>query len=95
MAIIIEEEKKAIPWFPIIVGILIVLALGMGTYYLFFAPTPAIEVVLPPALKSAEVLATIDIDPTSVINSRSFRSLRVYTGLPSVGELGKANPFLP
>ena len=95
MAIIIEEEQKNIPWFPIIIGLLIVGALGAATYYLFFAPTPVIDIVLPPALQSAEQLSTIDIDPTSVINSRLFRSLRVYTGLPSVGELGKANPFLP
>ena len=93
MAILIDEEKRPFPWFPLLIAAVILVALVAGTYYLFFAAVPGIEVVLPPALKSANAISEIDVEPSRVINSPEFRALRVYTGLPSTGELGKANPF--
>ncbi len=96
MSILIEEEKRPIPWLPIAVGLLIVGAISAGTYYLFFAAQPGIEkIVLPPALQSASNISALEIEPSAVINSSEFRSLRAYTGLPSAGELGKTNPFMP
>jgi hypothetical protein len=95
MPLLIEEEKRPVPWFPILIGLLILGSIAAGTYYLFFAEKPGIEVVLPPALRSADEISALEIEPSEVINSNQFRSLRSYTGLPTTGELGKANPFAP
>lgn len=95
MAILIEEEKRPIPWFPILIGVLILGAISAGTYYLFFAAEPGIEIVLSKTLQSANEISKLEIEPSAVINSAEFRSLRPYTGPPTTGELGKPNPFLP
>ena len=95
MAIIIEQNKKKAGWFGILVTLLLTAIILAGGYYLFFAPTPGIEIVAPLALRSAVNLSKITFDPASVINSRQFKSLKVYTGLPSVGNLGRSNPFQP
>jgi len=61
---------------------------------LFFAPTPVIEVIAPPAVRSTSELSGIRFDPAGVVNSDSFKSLRRYIDRPSVGEAGRANPFI-
>ncbi len=93
MAILIQEEKKSINIFPVLIVLLIVGVISFGIYALFFAPTPGIEVVLPGELQSAERISSIDVDPSTVINSREFRTLRSYAGPASVGSLGRDNPF--
>lgn len=95
MAIVIEQNKKKVSWFGILVTLFFVLLILFGGYFLFFAPTPGIEVVAPSGLKSAIDLSKITFDPSSVVNSRQFKSLKIYTGLPSVGNLGRSNPFQP
>ena len=97
MSILIEEEKRPIPWFPILIGLLILGAISGATYYLFFAAQPGIEVVLSPALRSVNNIADqLDkFEPSLITTSDEFKALRVYTGPPTVGEIGKANPFMP
>ena len=95
MAILIQEESRSINWFAALIGIFVAVAIGAGIYFLFFAPVPGIEIIIPVPLQSANKISGISIDPSTVINSQSFRSLRIYTGLPGVGQLGRANPFLP
>jgi hypothetical protein len=94
MAILIEEEKRSINWFALLVTIFIVCVLGFGTYYLFFAPTPAIEIILPATLQSANKVTGIAVDPFNVINSEAFKSLKGGGSQPSIGQTGRANPFL-
>lgn len=94
MAILIQEQKKSVNWFAIAVTIFVVGTIVFGLYYLFFAPTPGIEIVVPPPLQSATRISTIEIDPTTVLNSRAFRSLRAYAGLPTAGATGRNNPFV-
>jgi hypothetical protein len=95
MAILLEQQKKKLDWFSLGVTSFIVFAIIFGIYFLFFAPTPGIEIVIPTSLKSADQISAIRVDPSTVLNSREFRSLRSYTGLPSVGQVGRDNPFLP
>ncbi len=95
MAIVIEQNKKKFSWFGIFTIIFFVMLILFGGYFLFFAPTPGIEVVAPSGLKSAVDLSKITFDPSSVVNSRQFKSLKIYTGLPSVGVIGRSNPFVP
>ncbi len=95
MAILIEEEKRPVNWLAILMAIFIMAVLGAGTYYLFFAPTPAIEIILPATLQSANQITNIAADPATVLTSEAFKSLKVYGREPSVGQTGRANPFLP
>ncbi len=82
-------------WFSLGITAFAVFAIIFGIYFLFFAPTPGIEIVLPGSLQSADKVTAVQIDPSTVLNSREFRSLRSYTGLPGVGQVGRDNPFLP
>lgn len=95
MAIVIEQNKKKFSWYGVLVTLFFLTIILVGGYYLFFAPTPGIEIVAPNSFQSAVNLARITFDPASVVNSSQFKSLRVYTGLPTVGNLGRNNPFLP
>lgn len=95
MSILIEEEKKPVNWLAILIAIFIVAVLGFGTYYLFFAPTPAIEIILPATLQSANQITNIAGNPETVLTSDAFKSLKGGTGQIGVGQVGRANPFLP
>lgn len=95
MPLLIQEEKRKIPWFAIAVTLFVVVAVAAGVFYLFFAPTPGFEVIVPAPLRGANQLSIIEVDPTTIINSKSFRALRSYTGLLGVGSVGRQNPFLP
>ncbi len=95
MPFIVPEKQKSIPWFAIIATLFIIAAIVVGAFYLFFSPAPAIEVLVPAPLQSANQLSFIEVDPTTVINSKDFRTLRSYTGLLGVGTQGRQNPFLP
>jgi len=93
MAIIIEEEKRRINWFALIlaasfIGITIAL-----TYYLFFAPTPLIEKVIPQSIQSLKDLSGIKLSPEDVINNSKFQILRQYINPAESGSVGKNNPF--
>ncbi len=67
----------------------------IGVYFLFFAPTPAFDYIAPVPLQEAAALSSFDLDPSSVLESSEFRSLRKINGLPTGGTFGRSNPFLP
>ncbi|OGY63093.1 MAG: hypothetical protein A2745_01595 [Candidatus Harrisonbacteria bacterium RIFCSPHIGHO2_01_FULL_44_13] len=94
MAILVSEQKKPINWFAIIFVVILIALVAGGAYYLFFAPTPGIEIIVPPSLQSVTKISQVEFDPAAVVNSRAFKVLRSYTGLPSVGTLGRGNPFI-
>ena len=89
-----EQKNNKSALFKIIMIALIVLVFGVGVYYVFFAPTPAFEVIAPPPLQTAREISKKSVDPTNVINSQAFRNLRNYAPLPTIGLIGRANPFL-
>ena len=98
MAIFVEEEKNKTnltSWLGLILVVFIIAAAG---YYLFFVvPTPAI--ITPPAgFEDITPIAQINIDPTSVLNDPTLRSLKQPIAEPTStgpGIVGKANPFIP
>jgi hypothetical protein len=94
MAILVQEQKKGVNWFAIVVTLIIAAVVGLAAYFLFFIAPPGIEIIVPQQLESVIEISKIKFDPTAVINSPAFRSLRSYVGLPSAGQLGRANPFL-
>ncbi len=95
MAIVFEQPRKPINWIKLFFGIFIGVFLVFTVYYLFFAPSPKIDVVLPTPLQNAnQIISTQFIDPGLVLNSQVFKALKLYLGQPSVGTLGRANPFV-
>lgn len=93
MAIIIQQEKKKFSWFGVATTMVLIVLIVVAAYYFFFAPVPGIEIVAPSALQNTVNLSKITFDPSSVVNSRQFKSLRVYASPTGVGNVGKANPF--
>lgn len=95
MAIVFEQQRKPINWIKLLFWIFIGAFLVFAIYYLFFAPSPKIDVVLPaPLQKANQIVATQFVDPGLILNSQVFKSLKLYLGQPSVGVLGRANPFV-
>lgn len=70
-------------------------ALVAGTYYLFFAPTPFIEVIVPTELESISRISESGLNVSTVFNSPVYQSLRQYAAPVEIGEIGRANPFGP
>lgn len=69
--------------------------LGTVTYYLFFAPAPLIEVIVPSGLESVTQISEKGLNTPGIFNSPVYRSLRQYVADPVVGETGRTNPFSP
>lgn len=93
MAITFEEEKQ-FNWKALIIAVVAGIVIIGGAYFLFFAPVPAIEVIAPPSVRSASELSGVEFDPTSVVNSEDFRSLRRYVGQQTTGKTERVNPFI-
>jgi len=93
MAIIIEQEKRKIQWFKILLTLAVIAAILSSTYYLFFAPLPLIEKVLPQNLQSIKDISNIQFKPEDVINNPKFQILKQYANPIVVGSVGKSNPF--
>ena len=90
-----EEETGKKGVFGVLVIAIIVILLGAATYYLFFAPTPLIEVVIPSRLETVSRISKDGLNAEAVFNSPVYRSLRQYVAEPVVGEIGRPNPFSP
>lgn len=96
MPISFEEKQKQTKWLTIIIIIIITIAIVGGLiYYFFFAPTPAFETIAPAPLRTAQEISRSQIDPANVLNSQAFRNLRAYAPPPTIGLIGRSNPFLP
>lgn len=96
MAILVEEETGRKGVFGVFIIAVIVILLGAATYYLFFAPTPLIEVVIPSGLKTVSKISEDGLNTSAVFDSPVYRSLRQYVAEPvvgEVGEIGRSNPF--
>lgn len=78
----------------LIIGVVVVL-LGAAVYYLFFAPAPLIEVIVPSELKSVSKISETGLNTPGIFNSPVYKTLRQYVAEPVVGDIGRANPFSP
>ncbi len=96
MAIIFEQQKRAIPWVKILFIAFSVAFVAAAVFYLFFAPSPQIEVLLPePLLRTSKIADLEFVDISEVVNHEVFQSLQQYFGAPGIGILGRQNPFAP
>ena len=95
MAIVFDEQKRSVNWFGIVAGLFLVIFFFVGVYYLFFAPVPKIQSIIPAALQDTTQLSKLEyIDPSTILDNPTFRKLHTYVPLPGPGRLGRSNPFL-
>jgi len=97
MSIILEEEeKKQTNWIGIISTLIIVIALFVGGYYLFFKNPELIEVVVPEKFDAIKKIAEVPkFDPGTVLGSQTFKQLKDYTAPLTLPTPGRTNPFRP
>lgn len=94
MAITVKQRKSPFSLTGVFGFLITIGVLALAAYYLFFAPTPAFEVIIPGPLERTQTISTFDLDPKTVFNSPEFRSLDSYDKLPTGGTFGRPNPFL-
>ncbi len=98
MAILVEEEKKTSNASALFGGVVVFVVIAAAVYYIFLVQPPAVSVTPPPNFAVIAQIAQISFDPTSVLNSQNFQSLKQYIPEPSsTGPIpvGKTNPFVP
>ena len=94
MAIIIEEEKREINWYALIVAVVIIAIISMSVYFLFFIKPELAEVVVPSRLKELPEIVKIELNPNDVFENPFVKNnLNNYVE-PVISEGAyNANPF--
>lgn len=95
MALIIEQNRRRVNWFGVFIFIFLLTVICGGGYFLFFGPTPAIEIIVPVQLDSAERISAVQLDAEAIMKNPVLNNFRDYGTAPGVGSLGRSNPFLP
>ena|SRR3990167_5981292 len=95
MAILMEEGNGRGGIFKLLAIIVALIILGAATYYLFFAPAPLIEVIVPSGLQSVTQISEKGLNTQAIFNSPVYKNLRQYAADPEIGEIGRTNPFSP
>lgn len=94
MAILLQQQKRKTNWFAVFVFLFLIAVIFGGGYFLFFAPTPGIDIIIPASLGTAEKISKVHIDPAQIINDPMLKNLRHYGTAPSAGNVGRKNPFM-
>jgi len=96
MAIVVAGEKQRSPLFAISATLVIALVVGVGAYYLFFSPAPAIEkIIVSQDLQSISQVSKVNIDTQAITESPIYKTLVQKLPALQVSGYGRANPFLP
>lgn len=90
-----EVRERKTNWFAILIFLFLLAVIGGGGYFLFFAPTPGIEIIAPPSLQETEAISEAAFDPGPIVNDPVLKTFREYGTTPSVGNLGRSDPFSP
>lgn len=93
MAIVVEQEKKKINWFAVLLTIFLIAVVGGAIYYFFFVAPPLLEKIAPLPLQSLRDLSYAELNPETILNSPDFQILRQYVNPIEIGPVGKINPF--
>ena len=96
MAIVVAGEKQRSPLFAISATLVIALVVGVGAYYLFFSPAPAIEkIIVSQDLQSISQVSKVNIDTQAITESPIYKTLVQKLPALQASGYGRANPFLP
>jgi uncharacterized protein involved in outer membrane biogenesis len=94
MAIVIQDKRSGGGLGGLILVAFIIIVVAAAAWYLFFAPRPAFDVIIPAALQKTQTIATFDIDPSSVFDSPQFKVLKKPIIQNGGGTFGRENPFI-
>ena len=93
MAITVERESTRKGMVRVISGVVLVIALFVATFILFFTEPPQIEVLAPPEVQTITQISEINLDPDTIIDSPEYEALEGYVLPPEPGDFGRSNPF--
>ncbi len=82
-------------WLNTVVMVAVILILVLGTYFLFFAPEPFVEIIVPTELEPISKLSKVEFDHSELTNSEVYQSLRQQVPEAVPGPAGRSNPFAP
>ena len=96
MAIIVEEEKKPINWFSLLGGIITIIIIFVGSYYVFFKKPELIESVIPKDYQNLSQISQLSLNTEGVFQSTFFKLPPKQYGSNLTNQTpGRANPFEP
>ncbi|MDD5711038.1 MAG: hypothetical protein PHV43_02995 [Candidatus Colwellbacteria bacterium] len=73
----------------------VIVALGAGTYLLFFTEEPLVDVIVPPELESISKLSDAEIEEGVLTENPVYQQLGSKVNDIEPGEAGRDNPFAP
>ena len=97
MAIIVEENKKGLNYYAVFGWIVFIGILAAASYYIFFAAPHLIAIPSTGSLSTIAPIATVNLDPQTVVNSAEFQALTSTIPAPnplSPASVGRPNPFV-
>lgn len=95
MAIVVEEEKRSsLNIIGVMMWGLVIVAIGLAAYYLFFKRPELIPITVPANFQNAESLSNIQLNPEEVLENSTFKALKTLVNPVKPEGVGKANPFL-
>ncbi len=93
MAIVLEEQQR-FNWKALIIFLAVIIGIFGLAYFLFFAPSPAVQLIIPPSVQSTTELSGVDLNATSLLQNKTYQSLKQYGGPAPLPQMGRANPFI-
>jgi len=94
MPLPILKPKKQINWIPIAVAAVLTIIVVGAAYFLFFAPTPGIEALVPSEQKITAQISAVRLDTRPVVEIFNSGRLKRSASPVSVGQTGRTNPFI-
>lgn len=95
MAIVVEEEKKSsVNIISLLMWLMVIFAVGLSVYYLFFKRPELIPIKVPENFENAESLSNIQLNPEEVLENPNFKSLKTLVQPVNPQGVGKSNPLL-
>lgn len=95
MAIEMEQQKKKMNWFNLVLVVVFIVVLFLMTYFIFFKKPEIINVVVPGSLQSISKISQIQLDPTPVVQTLNKYFTGNYGGALTIPTPGRTNPFAP
>ncbi|TSA46380.1 hypothetical protein D4R51_00265 [bacterium] len=95
MAIIVEQEKKPVNWFNLIVIAVVVVIMFSVVYFIFFNSPELIDVVVPGNLNNIKQLSQVQVDPAPVLGALGKYFVGNFGTSLTIPTPGRPNPFLP
>ena len=94
MAIVVEEEQKSsLGLVSIALWVVVLAAVGLAAYYLFFYRPELIPISVPANFKTTEQLSHIDLN-LNILEDPVFKSLKANIQALNPQTSGRGNPFL-